>query len=72
MSAAERETIQVNGKPENVEPGTSVRDYLASKGINPNVVACELNMKIIRRPQLGDAVLKSGDVLEVIRIIGGG
>lgn len=64
--------IQVNGKVEQVESGIAVRKLLEAKGINPHVVACELNLKILKRTSLDDVILKDGDILEIIQMIGGG
>ena len=64
--------IQINGKQEQVESDTTIKSLLEKKEINPNVVACELNLKIIKRSQLSDVLLKEGDELEVIQMIGGG
>ena len=41
--------IQVNGKKEQDEAHISIHDLLLRKGVSPNVVACELNLKIIKR-----------------------
>lgn len=68
----EQVTVQINGHEEHIEAGTSIHAVLLEKNINPNAVACELNMKVIRRAELGQVSLKEGDVLEVIRMIGGG
>jgi len=65
-------TVHVNGKPEVVDRGISVRSLLESKGINPQVVACELNLKILKRAALAEVSLGEGDALEVIQMIGGG
>lgn len=65
-------TIQLNGKQEQVQAGLTVRGLVEAKGINPNAVACELNMEILKRAVLGEVVLKDGDVLEIIQMIGGG
>lgn len=64
--------IQVNGKNEDVKPGSTVKSFLLEKDINPNIVACELNLEIIRRAELDKKTLKEGDILEIIRMIGGG
>ena len=64
--------VQVNGKSEDVNPGTSVKNLIESKGLSPNVVACELNLKILKRAALGDLLLNEGDVIEIIQMIGGG
>jgi sulfur carrier protein len=64
--------VQINGKNEVIEEGASVAKILEKKGINPNVVACELNLKILRRAQLSEIYLKEGDELEIIQMVGGG
>ena len=64
--------IQVNGREEEVTSGTTVKTLLEAKGINPNVVACELNLAILRRQALGATILNEGDTLEIIQMIGGG
>lgn len=64
--------IVVNGAAADVKEGMTVKTFLEEKGINPNIVACELNLKIIRRNELSDTFLKDGDQLEILRMIGGG
>lgn len=64
--------IQINGKTEEITDGLTVKKLLDFKGINHNVVACELNQKILRRANLQETPLKDGDVLEIIQMIGGG
>jgi thiamine biosynthesis protein ThiS len=64
--------VQINGKPMDVAGGSTVKQILEQRGISPNVVACELNEKILKRATLGEIVLRDGDVLEIIQMIGGG
>ena len=64
--------LEINAKPDSVADGLTVRALLESKGINPNLVACELNLTILRRATLGEIPLKEGDKLEIIQMIGGG
>ena len=64
--------IKVNGKDERIMAGMSVRQLLEEKKINPNVVACELNLTIVRRAQHSETILKEGDELEILQMIGGG
>ncbi len=64
--------IQVNGKPEQVESPVTVHEFLQKRGVNPNVVACELNLKIIKRAHLNETKIQEGDILEIIQMIGGG
>jgi len=65
-------SLTINGKEEKVVEGSSIKTLLEGKGINPNVVACELNLTIIKRAFLGETILKEGDQLEIIQMIGGG
>ena len=64
--------IQVNGKEEQVANGCSLKELLVQKRINPNVVACELNLAIVKRAHLDQTKLNEGDSLEIIQMIGGG
>ncbi|MCB4755686.1 MAG: sulfur carrier protein ThiS [Elusimicrobia bacterium] len=65
-------TIQVNGQKESIDEGMTIQSFLLSKKANPNAVACELNQQIVRRPQWDKMILKEGDSLEIIRMMGGG
>jgi sulfur carrier protein len=70
---AEKEiSVQINGKQEHLSDGMSLKRLLEHKGISPNVVACELNMTIVRRAALAETFLKEGDQLEILHMIGGG
>jgi sulfur carrier protein len=64
--------VVINGKNEKISESTTLKQLLELKGINPNVVACEVNMTIIKRANLSQVVLKEGDHVEIIQMIGGG
>ena len=64
--------LLINGKSEEICDGLSLKAFLESRNINPNVVACELNLKIQKRASLDETLLREGDVLEIIQMIGGG
>jgi sulfur carrier protein len=64
--------VEINGKEETVADGITVRRLLEEKGINPNLVACELNLTILKRANLASTPLREGDRLEIIQMIGGG
>ena len=64
--------LTVNGKPREAEAPITILGYLESLGINPQIVAVEHNGEIIRRPNLGEVQLSDGDVLEIVRMVGGG
>lgn len=64
--------LRVNGKPRTIEREMSLLDYLAELGINPQIVAVEHNGAIVRRERYAEARLGRGDVLEIVRMVGGG
>jgi sulfur carrier protein len=64
--------VTINGKPDACEPGTTVGQLLAARTIDPESVVVEVNLAILRREQLSAATLKDGDVVEILRFVGGG
>jgi len=64
--------LQVNGKPRSIEEPVTLLAYLEQLGINPAIVAVEYNGDIIRRERYGVTTLAPGDVLEIVRMVGGG
>ena len=63
--------VTINGKPEEVASGT-VLEVLKTKDVEPQMVAVELNAKILGRDELGSTPLKEGDTLEILFYMGGG
>ena len=64
-------TIQINGQPTTIDAGTTVRSYLAARGLLPDKVAIELNRRLLRTERYDDA-LREGDALEIVTFVGGG
>ena len=64
--------LTVNGKPRSIDHAMSVLEFLEQLGINPQIVAVEHNGDIIRRERYGETELGQGDVLEIVRMVGGG
>jgi sulfur carrier protein len=65
-------TIQVNGKPRQIEAGISVSELLNELGVTQPHVAVELNLEVVPRAQHGATKLRDGDRLEVVTLVGGG
>jgi sulfur carrier protein len=65
-------TLHVNGKPVELDDATPLVAYLARLGVDPRAVAVEHNGDILQRDQYGDAMLRDGDVVEIVRMVGGG
>jgi sulfur carrier protein len=72
MEQGSRIRIQVNGKARSVAGGTSVDAFVAELGLRPEVVAIEVNEELVRRAERGRTILKDGDRLEVVTLVGGG
>lgn len=71
-AAAERTEVVVNGEPRRVAPGTSIADLIRGLELRPDVVAVELNRRIVRRDEHTTTVLAPGDRVEVVTLVGGG
>ena len=63
--------VKINGEML-AKDGMNVADVLAEMYINPQNVAVELNEEIVPKASYGSTVLSDGDVLEVVRFVGGG
>ena len=64
--------IQVNGKPVELDGPTPLLDYLGSLGVDPRAVAVEVNGVILQREDYAGCALREGDVVEIVRMVGGG
>jgi sulfur carrier protein len=63
--------VKVNGKSEEI-PGGTVLDLLAAKKIEPQMVAVEVNDKMLERDHLATTALRDGDQVEFLFYMGGG
>ncbi len=63
--------VKINGKSEEVQGGT-VLDLLKAKKIEPQMVAVEVNDKVLDREHLGTTPLNEGDQVEFLFYMGGG
>ena len=50
----------------------SLMQYLEENSISPQRIAVELNEEILSKANYADAVLKDGDVVEIVNFVGGG
>ena len=65
-------TIQVNGEPRSIDPGVTVAGLLRDLGVTAPHVAVELNLEVVPRAKHVDTMLRDGDRLEVVTLVGGG
>ena len=65
-------TIRVNGEPLEVAGPVTISALLADLNIDPRLVAVEHNVVVVKRAQYDTVVIKDGDEIEIVRIVGGG
>jgi sulfur carrier protein len=64
--------IKINGEIKEVGDGVTLEALLDLFGIKRVGIAVELNREIVPRRLHGQTLLKDGDVVEVVRMVGGG
>ena len=64
--------LRINGREVELAGPTPLGDYLASLGVDLRAVAVELNERILERSELAGTLLGEGDVVEIVRMVGGG
>lgn len=62
----------MNGVVQVLPTGLSVAGLLEHLGIAPTGVAVERNRRVVRRADHPSVLLQDGDVLEIVRFVGGG
>jgi len=63
--------VTINGKAEEITGGT-VLEVLKAKDVEPQMVAVEVNSKMLEKQELGSTVIKDGDAIELLFYMGGG
>ena len=64
--------LVVNGEPRELPAPATAADLLRHLQLDPRTVVLELNRRIIRRGQLDQTQLSSGDSIELVHFVGGG
>lgn len=64
--------VTVNGKVQDVGTGVSLLGFLDESGLSAKTVVVERNGEIIPGDEFEKVELEEGDVLEVLRFVGGG
>lgn len=64
--------LRVNGKEVELDGPTRLVDYLEKLGVSSRAVAVEHNGNIIDRDAYATTLLADGDVVEIVRMVGGG
>ena len=67
--------LTVNGKPRSVETTEATVDlesYLNTFDLNLQYIAVGYNGEVIKKDQYATVQLRDGDILEIVRPVGGG
>ncbi|HVT27513.1 MAG TPA: sulfur carrier protein ThiS [Lacipirellulaceae bacterium] len=64
--------IQVNGKDREIPAGRTIAELLRQLGVTQPHVAVEINLEVVPRAEHDETVLKEGDRVEVVTLVGGG
>jgi sulfur carrier protein len=64
----------VNGKPRTTGAAAEMPllDFLAANDVNPKLVAVAINGDVIPKSTFPGAVVREGDDIEIVRMVGGG
>ncbi len=65
-------TLTVNGKQRELEKVTALDLFLKDYGIDSQFVAVAYNGTVLRRDEFSNVKLGQGDVVEIVRPVGGG
>ena len=64
--------IIYNGEPRVVTDGMTVAELLAEFNLTPRFVAVEVNLELAPRDGHKTLVLRDGDQVEIVTLVGGG
>lgn len=64
--------LVVNGKPRELEESLDLVSFLMSYGVNLQHVAVGYNGIVLEKEKFLETILKEGDVLEIVKPVGGG
>ena len=64
--------LTVNGKPREIPQPQDLLSFLEGFGLNLEFVAVGYNGEVLDKEEFPRIVLKHGDVLEIVRPVGGG
>ncbi len=64
--------ITVNGNISTLDEPTSINEFLILKGFEGRSVAVAVNSIVIRRTSFNNTIINDGDIVEIVRPVGGG
>jgi len=64
--------ITCNGETKDINPGATLVTLIKNLDLNPDTVVAECDGRIVRRNEYDTLILTDGNVIELIRFVGGG
>ena len=64
--------ITCNGETVEINPDTTLVSFIRGMKLNPDTVVAECDGRIVKRDEYETLVISEGNVLELIRFVGGG
>jgi len=64
--------ITCNGETKDIDPGTTLVTLIKNFDLNPDTVVAECDGRIIKRDEYDTLALTEGNVIELVRFVGGG
>ncbi len=65
-------TLTINGERHTFEGPLTVAGLLVKLGLDPQKLAVEHNLEIVRRSAYDETEVNDGDTLELVQFVGGG
>ncbi len=65
-------TIQLNGDTYTTKGSSTINELLTELSIQPERVAVEVNLKLIKKNEYPAFSFKEGDSIEIVSFVGGG
>lgn len=70
--ATQTNTLNVNGEPRSVPPGTTIAALVEQLGLGKTACAVEVNRELAPKATHHDRTLADGDQVEIVTLVGGG
>ena len=67
-----RLTVVVNAEPFEASQGDTIASLLAALELEHERVAVELNEEVVPRSRHAESLLRNGDRIEIVTLVGGG
>jgi thiamine biosynthesis protein ThiS len=64
--------VSVNGERREVAPGAAITELIMGLGLKTDLIAVEVNKRIVRKSNWGSTFLSEGDRVEIVHFVGGG